>query len=323
MAKILHTAKYTGLPLNILKSVVPQGFEVETLNELNRESLISQARDAEYLLVSGRLKIDDEVLCKASNLKMIQRTGVGTDMLDLDAIKRRNIPVYINRGINARSVAEHTIALMLSCLKNIPKISKDVKNGIWKKQESGLQCNELYGKRVGLVGLGEIGRLVAKYLNVFGAEVYYTDIIRSNKDLEIQYNLHFTSSFEELLPQIDILSFHCPLTETNKEILDKDRISLMKDGTIIVNTARGKLINEEDLYQALKMGKIKSAALDVHYNEPINKDNPLIDLDNVILTPHIGGLAQEAFSEMLTKAVENIKRFDEGDVSQLISNRLI
>ena len=170
MPKILHTARYTGKPWEILKSVVPDDFSVETLEDASYGCLLRQCVGADYLLVSGRLPIDEGVLSAAKQLKMIQRTGVGTEMLDIEAIKRHGIPVYVNAGINARSVAEHTITLMLNCFKNILKIDRDVKRGVWKKQQTGVTCNELYEKTVGLVGMGAIGRLVAGYLKAFGAK---------------------------------------------------------------------------------------------------------------------------------------------------------
>ena len=130
MPKILHTARYTGIPWDILKSVVPDGFTVETLEELSYDCLLRQAVDADYLLVSGRLPIDEGVLSAAKQLKMIQRTGVGTEMLDMEAIKLHGIPVYVNKGVNALSVAEHTLTLMLCCLKNIPMIDSQVQQGL-------------------------------------------------------------------------------------------------------------------------------------------------------------------------------------------------
>ena len=178
MPKILHTYRYTGCPWEILKSVVPKGYTVKTLDEPTQERLIKEAADADYLLVSGRLKINKEVLDSAQNLKMIQRTGVGTDMLDKEKIKSRKIPVYVNAGVNARSVAEHTLTLILSCLKRVPAIDKQVRNGVWKKQETGTSCHELYGKTVALVGMGAIGRQVATYLHCFGAKTVYTDLFR-------------------------------------------------------------------------------------------------------------------------------------------------
>lgn len=323
MPKIIHTAKYSGTPWEILKNVIPGGFTVETLEELSYDCLLHKAIDADYLLVSGRLPIDEGVLSAAKHLKMIQRTGVGTEMLDMDAIRKHNIPVYVNAGVNARSVAEHTLTLILCCLKNIPRIDRNVKQGVWKKQQTGVTCNELYGKTVGLVGLGAIGRQVASYLNTFGAKVLYTDISRASMETERQLFLTYVPTFQELLPQVDILSLHCPLTPDNKEMLDADAISQMKEGTMVVNTARGKLIEPEALYSALRSGKIRAAALDVHYEEPIPQDYRFAKLDNVILTPHIGGLTYEAFSSMMHDAVENIVYYEKGDFDIIKNKQLM
>lgn len=328
MPTIIHTYRYTGRPWEILKSVVPEGFIVKTLDEPTQEQLIKEAADADYLLVSGRLKINKDVLDSAKNLKMIQRTGVGTEMLDKEEIKRRGIPVYVNAGVNARSVAEHTLTLILSCLKRVPAIDKQVRNGVWKKQETGTSCHELYGKTVALVGMGAIGRQVAKYLNCFGARVIYTDIFQQSKEVEEELNLTFypfdqpSTINHQLLSEADILSFHCPLTDENKEMLNTSTIGKMKDGAIVVNTARGKLINESDLYEALSSGKLASAGLDVHYEEPMLKDDPLCALDNVILSPHIAGLSFETFRSMMKGAIENIVAFEEGKFSEIENKKL-
>ena len=322
MPKILHTARYTGIPWEILKSVVPEGFTVETLEELSYDCLLRQAVNADYLLVSGRLPIDEGVLTTAKQLKMIQRTGVGTEMLDMQAIKRHCIPVYVNAGVNARSVAEHTLTLMLCCLKNIPQIDKNVKQGIWKKQQTGVTCNELYGKTVGLVGMGAIGRQVATYLNVFGAKVLYSDVIRATPETELQLSLTYVPALEELLPKVDILSFHCPLTPENKEMLNAETISMMKDGAIVVNTARGKLIEPNALNDALRNGPLRMAALDVHYEEPLPREYALAHLDNVILTPHIAGVTYESFHAMMASAVYNIVVFEKGE-TELIKNKFL
>ena len=322
MKRILHTARYTGVPWEILKSVVPEGFTVKTLDDLSYDCLVKESVDADYLLVSGRLPIDEGVLSAAKHLKMIQRTGVGTEMLDLEAIGRHGIPVYVNAGVNARSVAEHTLTLMLCCLKNIPQIDRNVKQGVWKKQQTGVGCNELYGKTVGLVGLGAIGRQVAFYLKAFGAKVIYTDVFRATPETEQQLSLAFVPSFEDLLPQVDILSFHCPLTSENREMLNGDTISMMKDGAMVVNTARGKLIEPASLRQALTAGKLRSAALDVHYEEPLPQEYALAKLDNVILTPHIAGLTYEAFRSMMSGAVENITAFERGEFERIKQKKL-
>lgn len=323
MPKILHTYRYTGRPWDILKSVVPEGYTIKTLDEPTQEQLIKEAADADYLLVSGRLKINKEVLDCAKNLKMIQRTGVGIEMLDKEAIKAKDIPVYVNAGVNARSVAEHTLALILSCLKRVPAIDKQVRAGIWKKQETGTSCHELYGKTVALVGMGAIGRQVATYLHCFGAKIVYTDLYRMSEEQENTLGATYLTSFEELLPMADILSFHCPLTDDNKEMLNASTITKMKDGAIVVNTARGKLINENDLYEALTSGKLASAGLDVHYEEPMLKDDPFCTLDNVILSAHIAGLSFETFHSMMKGAVDNIVAFDEGRLGEIENKKLI
>lgn len=323
MPKILHTYRYTGRPWEILQSVVPEGYTIKTLDTPTYEQLVKEAEDADYFLVSGRLPIDKGVLDAAKKLKMIQRTGVGTEMLDKEEIKQRGIPVYVNAGVNARSVAEHTLALMLSCLKRIPAIDKQVRQGIWKKQETGTSCHELYGKTVGLVGMGAIGRQVAEYLHVFGAKILYTDLCQLSSEQELKLYATYISSLEEMLPLVDILSFHCPLTNDNKEILNERTLSMMKSDAIIVNTARGKLIEEVALYKALKNGKVRAAGLDVHYEEPISINNHLLSTsDNVILTPHIGGLSFETFHAMMKDAVENIVLYEEGNM-EMLQNKLL
>lgn len=312
MRKILHTSTYTGIPWDILRSVVPEGFCVETLDSPTKDCLIRQAVDADYLLVSGRLPIDGKVLDAASRLKMIQRTGVGTEMLDLEAIEKRGIPVYVNAGVNAQSVAEHAMTLILACLKQLPRIDRQTHSGVWAKQATGLQTRELHGKTVGLVGMGNIGRIVSRMLNAFGANVIYTDVIRQPETGEKELQLTFCPTFEEMLPQVDVLSFHCPLTSENGGMLNARTLSLMKPGAVVVNTARGKLINPDDLYEALVSGRLLSAGLDTHYDEPIREDNRLLGLDNVILTPHIGGLSYEAFHAMMKGAMDNIVAFESG-----------
>lgn len=319
---ILHTARYTGIPWEILKSVVPEGYAVKTLDELNYDCLVREAVDADYLLVSGRLPIDEGVLSAAKHLKMIQRTGVGTEMLDVEAIKQHGIPVYVNAGVNAQSVAEHTLTLILACLKRLPQINQQTHQGVWKKQQIGVTTRELKGKTVALVGMGNIGRLVASMLQPFGAKVIYTDVVRQPDETEQRLGLTYYDSFEAMLPVADVLSFHCPLVKENTEILNQRTLAMMKKDAIVVNTARGKLINPNDLYEAMKSGHLSDAALDTHYEEPIKEGYKLAELDNVILTPHIGGLSYEAFHQMMADAVENIVAFEEGRLAEIESKRL-
>ena len=320
---ILHTAHYTGLPWEILKSVIPEWFEVKTLDELNYDCLVREAVNANYLLVSGRLPIDAGVLTAATHLKMIQRTGVGTEMLDVDAIKQHGIPVYVNAGVNAQSVAEHTLTLILACLKRLPQINRQTHQGVWKKQQVGVTTRELKGKTVALVGMGNIGRLVAQMLQPFGAKMVYADVFRQTEEVESRLGLTYYDSFEAMLLVADILSFHCPLTKENTEMLNSKTLSMIKDGAIVINTARGKLINPDDLYDALQSGHLSGAALDTHYEEPVKDGYKLAALENVILTHPIGGLSYKAFEAMMAGAMENIEAFEHGRLSEIEGKRLL
>ena len=150
----------------------------------------------------------------------------------------------------------------------------------------------------------------------------YTDVFRQTEEVESRLGLTYYDCFEAMLPVADILSFHCPLTKENTEMLNSKTLSVMKHGAIVVNTARGKLINPDDLYDALQSGHLSGAALDTHYEEPFKESYKLAELDNVILTPHIGGLSYEAFHQMMADAVENIVAFEEGRLAEIESKRL-
>lgn len=309
--------------MEILQNACPKGFTVKTLDEASHEQLVKEAVDADYFLVSGRLPIDQAVLDNAPHLKMIQRTGVGTEMLDTEAIRQRGVPVYVNAGVNAQSVAEHTLTLLLACLKRLPQVNRQTREGVWKKQQTGVTTRELHGKTVALVGMGNIGRLVAQMLQPFGVKVIYTDVFRQSDEVETRLNLTYFDHFEAMLPEADILSFHCPLTKENTDMLNQKTLALMKKGAVVVNTARGKLINPDDLYEAVKSGQIWAAALDTHYEEPLKEGYKLAELENVILTPHIGGLSYEAFASMMVGAMENIEAFEIGKLPEIEGKRIL
>ena len=323
MKKILLTNHYEGEPLRILESVVPEGFRVVVLDRPDREELLRKIPEADYLLVSGRLPVDAPTLSRAPRLKMVQRTGVGTEMLDLEALAKKNIPVYVNAGINAGSVAEHTVTLILASLKRLPSVNAAVHGGIWKKQETGVRCRELAGKTVGLVGMGNIGRRVAAMLNAFSCRILYTDVFRSDAKVEEDLALTYCPDLASLVPEVDILSFHCPLTAENRHCLDAAQIARMKPGAVVVNTARGKLIDSQALANALREGRIGAVALDVHEDEPIPEDYPFLHMEQAILTPHIGGLSREAFASMMHGAMDNIRRYDAGDREAIRSKKLM
>lgn len=321
MPVILITNHYNEVPLSILQEAIPKGFKLISLNKATKEELLEKAGEADYFLVSGRLSIDKEVIENATRLKMIQRTGVGADMFDLDVLKEKGIPVYVNMGVNSQSVAEHAMMLILSVLRRLPIVNANVKNGIWLKQDTGVQSNELCGKTVGIIGIGNIGRTVVKMLHGFDVNIMYYDIYRLNEEREKALDIVY-APLTELLQKADIISLHCPLTPETKHIINADSISLMKKGAVIINTARGGLIDETALISALESGHIKAAGLDVFEKEPPEKTNPLLSFNNVTVSPHVGGLTYEAFKSMMVEAMNNIKLFEEGK-SELLENKRI
>jgi phosphoglycerate dehydrogenase-like enzyme len=316
---ILLTNRYSENVLKVVRNELPAGLGFIALDNASKEELVKKAKLADYFLASGRVEIDKEVIEAAPKLKMIQRTGVGTDTLDLKTLSERKIPVYVNSGINSISVAEHTILLIFSVLRNIVTVDSRLKTGIWQKNDIGIECYSLQNKVVGLIGVGNIGKAVVKMLQPFGVTILYYDPFRLRLDEEQALNIQYCD-LADLLKKSDILSLHCPLSTDTRGIIGKKEISMMKAGSFIINTARGPLVDEEALIIALQSGHIKGAGLDVFSEEPINKNNPLLGLNNVVLTPHVGGLTLETFSKMMRDAFENIQLFENGQ-SELLENK--
>ncbi|NLO26180.1 MAG: hydroxyacid dehydrogenase [Clostridiales bacterium] len=321
MPVILLTNHYNEGPLKIAKEAVPKGFSLISLDRPSKEELVKKAEQADYFLVSGRLPIDREVLDAAPKLKMIQRTGVGTDMFDMEALKERNIPVYVNMGINSRSVAEHAVMLILSVLRRLTIVNGNVKNGIWLKQDMGVQSRELYGKTVGLIGMGNIGRSVVRMLKGFEVNIIYYDMYRQPEETEKELGISY-APMNEVFENADIISLHCPLAPETKGLINDKTISSMKKGAILINTARGGLVDEAALIRALETGHIGAAGLDVFAKEPPAKANPLLGFENVVVSPHVGGVTYEAFKSMMVEAMYNMKLFEEGKTEELESKRL-
>lgn len=316
MKTILLTNHYSSGPYEIVKDELPEGFNLIMLEENSQECIERMAGEADYILASGRIKINQAVLDKASKLKMIQRTGVGLDSLDLEVIRKKNIPLYVNQGVNAESVAEHTLLLMLACLRKLPQIHNNTSHGIWEKQEQGVQTHELKGKTVGMIGMGNIAKTVVKLLKGFDVQIEYYDAYRLPLEKETDLDIHYCS-YQELLSRADILSLHCPLTDMTKNLINKEAFSVMKNGTILINTARGGLVEMEALVDALKSGKLAFAGLDVFDEEPLSGEHPILALENIIVTPHIGGITKDSFEQMMHDAMRNIEKFEEGKLDEI------
>lgn len=322
MQKILLTNYYSPKPLAFITSLLPDGFEFISLDKPGREEIIQKIPEADFLLVGGREKIDREVLDAAGKLRMIQRSGVGLDSLDLDAIRNKEIPLYVNEGVNAQSVAEHTILLILGTLRKIIIVDKKTRSGEWVKHDIGITCHELSGKQVGLVGLGSIGKCVARMLLAFGVRTVYYKPNRLSEDTEKFLGVEYRT-FDNLLSTSDVISLHCGLSETTRSIIGRDEFDRMKKGAVLINTARGALIDDSAFIDALKSGHIAGAGLDVFSKEPLVSGHPFMDMDNVLLTPHMGSITQESFSRMMRTAISSIEQFHSGDLNSISKNRVL
>jgi len=265
------------------------GLKVVNLPGLAPDALLSEIRDAAALIVRSKTKVTREVIEAAQQLKVIGRAGAGVDNIDLPSATRKGIVVMNTPGGNSVSAAEHAVALLLSLARKIPFADACLRAGKWDK--NAFIGQELQGKTVGVLGLGKIGSVVVKRIMAFEAKVVAYDPFVTEQyahDLGVEL-----TSLEEVLRRSDFLTLHLPMNEKTQGMINKDRIALMKDGASIINTARGKLIVEEDLIEALEKGKLAGAALDVFENEP--QINPrLIATGKVIVTPHIAGSTVEA-----------------------------
>ena len=263
------------------KMLSDAGFELvcnETGKALEKDDFKAMIKDA-FAVIAGTEEYDAEILDAAENLKVIMRFGVGTDNFDLKKMAEKGIKVGVIANYNA--VAEFALALMLSCCRQIPRHDAIARQGGWTR----LPMTEISEKTIGIVGFGRIGRRLAGLLSGFGANVLAYD---PYMDEEAAAALNVTPvSFDKILSESDIISLHLPSTPETRHIINSDTISGMKDGAILINTARGALVDEAALYSALKSGKLRSAGLDVFDSEPVRPDDMLLQLaDCTVVAPH-------------------------------------
>ena len=322
MPTIVLTNCYSDEVLSLVNKFIPEGFNLVSLEDLSKASLLKTAPLADYFLVSGRLMIDKDVIENAHKLKMIQRTGVGLDCIDIFSLKNKNIPLYVNHGINARSVAEHTIMLILAVLRKITVTNRLTKQGKWVKNSHGLQTHSLNRMKVGLIGLGNIGIEVAKLLIPFGCEVIYYKRNPLKAQEEIALGVRAVG-FNELIRESNIISLHCPLNDNTRYTLNQSVFEKMRSGSFIINTARGSLIDEKALAEHMRNGHIAGAGLDVFEEEPANQDNELFELDNVIVSAHVSGITKESYENLMINAIKNIVAFHHGDLKEIEDKRVI
>lgn len=265
------------------------------------------------------LKTTAAVIEKKKNLKAVIRWGAGYDSVDIEAAGKQGVMVANMPGVNAYAVAELAVALMLGIVRKIPDQNRLTHDGVWNNKLYSEQMTTLNHKVVGIIGGGNIGRRVATQVQNFGAEVIYYDAVRLEKDLEDQFHMQY-EPLSELIRAADIISLHVPLSSNTKHMIGERELQEMKDGVIIINTARGGLIDDEALIRALEAGKVAAAGLDCVENENL-AENPLAAMDHVILTPHMGGTSNDLAREMIPRIAEQIRRLETtGKLENIVNN---
>ena len=286
-------------PLDLLKN---NGYKIllnNTGQQLKKNDLIKMAKNAKGI-IAGTEKYTRKILETLPQLKVISRLGVGMDNIDLDAAKQKGLKVYKTQTTPAPAVAELALGLMLDLIRNISRQNFALKSGVWNKQMGNL----LYGKTLGIIGLGTIGKTLVKLVKGFNINILAFDLYH-DKEFANKYGVKYCD-LDTLLTQSDIISIHLNLSSTTDQLVNKDKLEKLKPDCIIINTSRGEVIDEEALLNALKERKILGAGLDVYNQEPYS--GPLTQLDNVVLTPHIGSYAKDIRIQMEIEAAENLIR---------------
>ncbi len=294
--KILMTYKNTEGLEKLLNH--PQ-VQIDIKPKPDSEDFMNLIKGYDALLIRSEVRVIEQVINNADKLKVICRAGTGVDNVDIKSATKKGIIVMNVPGGNTISACEHTIGLILSMMRNIPQAHALLKSGIWDREK--FIGSELQGKILGLLGLGRIGSEVARRMLSFGMRIIaYDPYVSEEYGRQIGVEI---KSLDEVLCEADILSLHLPKTESTKNLLNKETFSKMKYGVRIVNCARGGIVNEQDLYEELKSGKIASAALDVFDKEPTTSSQ-LFELPNVVVTPHLGAATEEAQTKIANEVAD-------------------
>lgn len=291
---------------DIIREVAPEGFAVSFAHD-PADVTPQQLAESDFLMTVA--PVTEETFQQAPRLRMIQKWGSGYDKIDLAAAERHGVLVAITAGVNASVIAEHTVLLILAAMRRLIVADRAMREGRWISGTLRPELRKLEGKTVGILGFGNIGRAVARMLQGFGARVLYNR--RRGPDAEIRDAEY--AGFDRLLAESDILTIHCPGGAATRNLVDGAAIARMKPGAIIVNTARGEIVDEAALVAALRSGHLAGAGLDVFQPEPLPAASPLRDFDNVVLTPHIGGSVIDHVAPMAQHGFTNMQRFLNGE----------
>lgn len=285
MNKVAIIGPIDELGQRTISSGLGKEFEVVTIT--SEAEYFEKLRDVDYVVLRT-LTLNRQSIDMGTRLKLIQRWGVGYDSVDVVWAGRKGIPVAVLPGINSGPVAEYTVLLMLSAMRNLVNVHNNIAQGLFRDDSLTKRSYIISGKTVGLVGLGSIGKRVAHILQSFGAQIIYYDKYRLSAEQEEQLGITY-AALDKLAAVSDILSLHIPLTDDTYYLVNREFIAAMKPTAVLINTARGEIIEEQALFEALRDGKLLAAGLDVFAQEPLAQGHPLTTLSNVVLSAHCAG----------------------------------
>lgn len=306
MRVVLHFAAEPALAARI-RSEVPGWIDLALVPEADRDAFAAAMETCEVLW-HVLDPVTAATLEAAPALRLVQKIGVGVNTIDLDAAHRLGVAVANMPGTNTTATAEFALALMLAALRKVPTFDAAVRGGDWYDSARHVsECREVHGSTVGLVGYGAVARHLAAVLDALGATVLYT--ARSPKDDAVGE----WRGLDDLLAESDVVSLHAPLTDATRHIIDAAALARMRPGAVLVNTARGALVDEDALAAALASGHLRAAGLDVFADEPLPPTSALLDRRNVVVAPHVAWLTPETFDRSIGVAVENCRRLRDGE----------
>ena len=313
MRKVLYLSHATPEVYAIIRRELPAGFELLTLDADSDDERRAKAALAEVIVVAST-PLRADVIAAATKLRLVHHQGVGHhDTVDGAALAARGIALALTPEGTTNGVAEHAVLLALAVCKRLPYADSELRQGRWHINALRPESRELHGMTVGYVGMGRIGQAVAERLRAFGTTGLYVDDaapLDTARERELGVS---RADFNALLARSDLLSLHLPLTAATRHILDRGAIARMKPGAIVINTARGGLIDEAALHAALVEGRLSGAGLDVFEREPPARDNPLLALRNVVVTPHIAAGTGDALRAKMRALFANVDRFFRGE----------
>jgi D-3-phosphoglycerate dehydrogenase len=273
--------------IDVIRSVAPEGLSMRfatSYDAAHQKELLADA----VIACAGWAELPETYVEAAPNLRFVSKWGIGIDRIDVEALRRRGIGLAITAGANSHAVAEHALMLMLAASRRVTQNDAAIRRNEWLKGEMRALCYQVRGKTVGMYGFGNIGRMLAKKLSGLECSVIYTDMKQAPADVEAELGATYVS-FDDLLSQSDILSLHAPFTPETHNIINAETLKKMRRGSLLINTSRGELVDQDALCDALASGQLRGAGLDAFVPEPFIVDHRLKTFEQVVMTPHTGG----------------------------------